>query len=128
MLEEGRQFAQFKIIRKLCEGGIGEVYLAEDQTLGRHVALKLLQSEFLDDPDRMQRFTREAKTAAKISHANVMAIFDMDTVHDDESGRDLSYIVMENVTGQTLTEYLRQRSNSAGRRASRSNPDPRRGR
>ena len=110
MFEPGRQFARFKIIRKLGEGGMGEVYLAEDQKLGRQVALKILLPEFFDDSDRLQRFVREAKTAAKISHANVMAIYDMDTAHDEKAGRDVSYIVMENITGHTLTEYLRTRT------------------
>ncbi len=110
MFEPGRQFAHFKIVRKLGEGGMGEVYLAEDQKLGRQVALKILLPEFFDDSDRLQRFVREAKTAAKISHANVMAIYDMDTAHDEKAGRDVSYIVMENISGHTLTEYLRTRT------------------
>ncbi len=110
MFEPGRQFARFKIVRKLGEGGMGEVYLAEDQKLGRQVALKILLPEFFDDPERLQRFVREAKTAAKISHANVMAIYDMDTARDEKTGRDLSYIVMENITGHTLTDYLRTRT------------------
>ena len=110
IFEPGRQFANFKIIRKLGEGGMGEVYLAEDQKLGRNVALKILQSEFFDDADRLQRFTREAKTAAKISHASVMAIYDLDRVKDEESGHEISYIVMENVTGLTLGEYLKTRN------------------
>ncbi len=110
MFEPGQQFARFKIVRKLGEGGMGEVYLAEDQKLGRQVALKILLPEFFDDSDRLQRFVREAKTAAKISHANVMAIYDMDTAYDEKAGRDLSFIVMENITGHTLTEYLRIRT------------------
>jgi len=112
IFDEGRQFAHFKVIRKLGEGGMGEVYLAEDLKLGRNVALKILQSEFFDDPDRLQRFTREAKTAAKISHANVMAIYDLDRARDESSDRDISYIVMENVSGQTLSEYLVSRTPS----------------
>ncbi len=110
IFEEGRQLAHFKIIRKLGEGGMGEVYLAEDTRLGRNVALKILRSDFFDDADRLNRFIREAKTAAKISHANVMAIYDLGRTTDEESGRDISYIVMENVTGQTLTDYLISRN------------------
>lgn len=110
--EVGQSFAHFKIIRKLGEGGMGEVYLAEDQKLNRNVAIKILLAEFFDDPERMKRFTREAKTAAKISHSNVMAIYDMDSARDEKSGRELSYIVMEHVGGETLTDYLQNKSRS----------------
>ncbi|HOP07499.1 MAG TPA: protein kinase [candidate division Zixibacteria bacterium] len=107
MFEPGTQFARFKIISKLGEGGMGAVYLAEDQKLNRKVALKVVQSEFFDDPDRMARFTREAKTAAQISHPNVMAIHDLDKATDEASGKEINFIVMEYVEGTSLTEYLR---------------------
>jgi len=112
ILKSGQEFAHFKIIRKLGEGGMGEVYLAEDTKLNRNVALKILLSEFFDDTDRMARFKREAQTAAKISHANVMAIYDMDTTKETESGRELNYIVMENIEGETLTNYMQSRNPS----------------
>ena len=70
--QEGQIFAHFKIISKLGEGGMGEVYLAEDQKLGRNVALKILHAEFFDNPDRLERFKREARTAAQINHPNIM--------------------------------------------------------
>ncbi|MCK4607346.1 MAG: protein kinase [candidate division Zixibacteria bacterium] len=110
MFQAGQDIAHFRIVRKLGEGGMGEVYLAEDRKLNRNVALKILQEEFVDDADRMSRFSREAKTAAKISHPNVMAIYDMDSAHHKESGRDLTYIVMEHISGQSLTDHLATRS------------------
>jgi len=110
MLKAGQSFAHFKIIRMLGEGGMGEVYLAEDLKLNRPVALKILQAEFFDNPDRLERFRREAKTAARISHPNVMGIFDMDMAREEETGRDINYIVMENVTGDSLTGFLKKRS------------------
>ncbi|MEW5925170.1 MAG: serine/threonine-protein kinase, partial [Candidatus Zixiibacteriota bacterium] len=109
MLESGQSFGHFKIIKKLGEGGMGEVYLAEDTKLNRKIALKILQPAFLDDADRMQRLIREARTAAQISHPNVMGIYDLDSAKDEDSGRDLTYIVMEYVGGQSLTDYLQMR-------------------
>ena len=115
ILKADQKFAHFKILRQIGEGGMGEVYLAEDLKLNRQVALKILQAEFFDNPDRLARFKREAKTAASISHSNVMAIYDMDTARDEESGRDLNYIVMEHVKGESLTDYLKKKSlNTSG--------------
>jgi len=109
MFNSGQSFAHFKIIKKLGEGGMGEVYLAEDQKLNRNVALKILRPDFIDDPDRLQRLNREARTAAQISHPNVMSIFDVDSAVDEDSGRDMRYIVMEYISGISLSDYLRTR-------------------
>jgi len=109
-LESGQNFAHFKIIRKLGEGGMGEVYLAEDQKLNRRVAIKMLQPEFFDNKDRQDRFTREARTAAKINHANVMGIYDIDTTTDSETDREFSFIVMEYIEGESLGDYLVNRT------------------
>ena len=109
-LQADQIFAHFKVIRKLGEGGMGEVYLAEDQKLNRQVALKIVPPEFSDNRDRLDRFTREAKTAAKVSHANVMAIYDIGSAPDESTGKEYSYIVMEYIDGDTLTEHLRNRN------------------
>ncbi len=105
----GKHFAHFVIERKLGEGGMGEVYLAEDQKLNRKVALKILQPEFFDNPERLDRFSREAKTAAQISHPNVMSIYDIGVATEEESDQDINYIVMEYIEGEPLNEYLRVR-------------------
>lgn len=112
--ESGQMFSHFKIIRKLGEGGMGEVYLAEDQKLGRQVALKILLAEFFDNRDRMERFGREARTAAQISHQNVMAIHDIGAAPVEKAGRELSYIVMEYIEGESLSNYLTAKSRSIG--------------
>jgi serine/threonine protein kinase/tetratricopeptide (TPR) repeat protein len=112
--EHGQMFSHFKILRKLGEGGMGEVYLAEDQKLGRQVALKILLAEFFDSRDRMDRFNREARTAAQITHPHVMAIHDIGSAPDEKAGRELSYIVMEYIEGESLTNYLANRSRSIG--------------
>ncbi|MEZ5359340.1 MAG: protein kinase [Candidatus Zixiibacteriota bacterium] len=108
MLESGQQLAHFKIIKKLGAGGMGEVYLAEDTNLKRKVALKLLLSEYFEDKERKERFQREARTAAQISHPNVMSIFDIGTAPEPGTGREMNYIVMEYVDGLSLSQYIAQ--------------------
>jgi len=110
MLENGQNLLHFKIIRKLGEGGMGEVYLAEDQKLNRQVAIKILQPEFFDSEERMQRFTREARMAAKITHPNVTSIYDLDKATDEKTGRELLFIVMEYVKGDSLSTVIRNKS------------------
>lgn len=107
MLKPGTQLGQFKIVEKLGEGGMGSVYLAEDRKLHRNVALKTLSSEMFDNVEHQERFLREARTAAQISHANVMAIYDISAAVDDLSGRNVQFIVMEHIKGQSLTNYLK---------------------
>jgi len=108
MLQSGQTIAHFKIIKRLGAGGMGEVYLAEDGKLGRRVALKILQPEFFGDQERKERFYREARTAAGISHQNVMAIYDLGAATDPASGQDIDYIVMEFIDGQSLSTHLEQ--------------------
>ena len=103
MLKPGQSFAHFKILNKLGEGGMGEVFLAEDQKLGRRVALKILTGDLFDSDERLGRFHREAKTAAQITNAYVMAIHDVGKARDENTGSDLNYIVMEFVDGRSLT-------------------------
>ncbi len=114
MLEPGASFSHFTILRKLGEGGMGSVYLAEDQKLGRKVALKVLLGEFFDNAERQERFKREATTAAQINHPNVMSIFDIGSDIDESSGRQLNYIVMEYVEGQSLSVYLNEKKPDLG--------------
>ena len=108
MLETGRTLAHFRIIKRLGAGGMGEVYLAEDTKLGRKVALKTLLADFFGDAERKARFYREAKTAAGISHPNVMAIYDMGIASHPDTGQELDYIIMEYIEGRSLTDYLTQ--------------------
>jgi serine/threonine protein kinase/tetratricopeptide (TPR) repeat protein len=106
MLTPGQEFGHFKILQKLGEGGMGEVYLAEDLKLNRRVALKTLRDDYFDNQDRRDRFEREAKTAAQVSHSNVMAIYDIGAATDPQSQKNIGYIVMEYIKGRTLTEYV----------------------
>lgn len=106
MLYDGQKLTQFRIIRRLGAGGMGEVYLAEDEKLRRRIALKILKSEFFDDTERRERFFREARTAAGISHPNVTNIHDIKTITDPDTGKELNFIVMEYVEGQGMSTYF----------------------
>jgi len=91
---------RYALKKLLGKGGMGEVYLAEDKRLRRTVALKILPSELASDEQFRLRMIREAQAVARISHPNVVAVFDV----GEEAGR--SYISMEYVQGQTLREIL----------------------
>lgn len=106
MFEPGQTFARFKILEKIGEGGMGAVFLAEDTKLHRNVALKVLLKEAFDDKTRRERFKREAKTAAQVSHGNVMSIYDIDSFVDKASGEEYDFIVMEYIKGQSLSDYM----------------------
>ncbi len=114
MLSSGQTFAHFLIRERLGQGGMGEVYLAEDQKLHREVALKVLANEFFESSEHLQRFTREARTAARISHPNVMAIHDIGEAKHPESGKTISYIVMERINGSSLIDYLNEKQPDMG--------------
>ena len=94
--------SRYRIVRRLGAGGMGEVFLADDTRLRRPVALKVLPAELCGDPELRERFLREARAAAMLSHPNVCAVFD---TGEDESG--CVYIAMELIEGTTLTERLR---------------------
>jgi serine/threonine protein kinase len=68
----------YKVLEQLGRGGMGEVYLAEDLSLDRKVALKFLPEAFTDDPERMARFEREAKLLASRNHPNITAIYGLE--------------------------------------------------
>lgn len=93
---------RYEIIRRVGVGGMADVYLAEDTQLGREVALKILHPQYAGDDQFVERFRREALSAAKLQHPNIVQIYD--------SGRDadFNFIVMEYVEGQSLKDYLTQ--------------------
>ncbi len=105
MLEAGQKFAHFTIVKLLGVGGMGVVYLAEDLKLKRKVALKVLPADLIDNKERLERFHREAKMVAQISHQNVMGIYDIDFVKD-ENGQEIHYLVMEYIEGNLLADHL----------------------
>jgi serine/threonine protein kinase/Tol biopolymer transport system component len=78
-IEPGQSLAQYRVVDALGEGGMGEVWRAEDSKLGRAVALKVLPDEFARDPDRMARFEREAKVLASLNHPNIATLYGLET-------------------------------------------------
>jgi TolB-like protein/Flp pilus assembly protein TadD len=96
----GRTIGHYRIVEKIGEGGMGEVYRAHDERLDRDVAIKVLPSSVAQDPERIARFEREAKAVAKLEHPNILAIYDFGT---DE---DITYSVTELLEGETLRERL----------------------
>ena len=99
---------RYRVLRKLGGGGMADVYLCEDLTLGRRVALKVLLQRFLSDPTFVERFRREAKAAAGLNHPNLVSIYDWGEVDSTY------YIVMEYVEGETLKEFIRRRGRLGG--------------
>ncbi len=96
----GKTLAHYQITALLGRGGMGEVYRAHDTKLGRDVALKLLPREFSDDPERVARFRREARTLASLQHPNIAAIHGL----DEDDGR--LFLTMELVEGEDLAARL----------------------
>ena len=96
----GKIISHYQILEKLGEGGMGEVYRARDDRLGRDVALKVLPRNVSDDAVRLARFDREARTLAALSHPNILAIYDVGT----EAG--VSYLITELLEGETLRQRL----------------------
>ena len=99
---------RYRVLRKLGGGGMADVYLCEDLTLGRRVALKVLLQRFLNDATFVERFRREAKAAAGLNHPNLVSIYDWGEVDGTY------YIVMEYVEGETLKELIRRRGRLGG--------------
>jgi len=96
----GSSVGPYHIERELGRGGMGVVFLARDTRLDRDVAIKALPEHLLDDPDRMARFQREAKTLAQLNHPNVGGIHGV----EEHGGR--RYLILEYVEGPTLAERL----------------------
>src|SRR5215469_4056161 len=95
-----QSIAHYRIVSKLGEGGMGEVWRATDTKLNRHVAVKILPETLAQDPDRMARFTREAQVLASLNHPNIAAIH----------GVEERALILELVEGPTLAERIEQRA------------------
>ena len=94
---------RYRVLKKLGEGGMGTVYLAEQVAISRKVALKLLNPDYARDQEFVRRFRQEAKLAASLNHRNVITVFDFDQADDGSL-----YIVMEYADGKSLGEVIRE--------------------
>lgn len=103
MIDKGYLLGErYRIIDTLGEGGMANVYLAEDIILQRKVAVKILRLDLQNEPQTQARFQREALATSELSHPNIVSVLDVGTDHG------LPYMVMEYVDGPDLKEYIRQ--------------------
>jgi serine/threonine-protein kinase len=102
-LHEARKFGQYRLVRRLGQGGMGEVYLAEHALLKRPCALKLIRSEASADPLALARFEREVQSSARLAHHNTIEIYDYG--HADDG---TFYYVMEYLKGMSLADMIKE--------------------
>jgi serine/threonine protein kinase len=105
--------SHYRVVGPLGTGGMGEVYLAQDQALERNVALKVLPAEFVRDDERLRRFVLEAKSASSLSHPNIVTIYEIgsDVVRSkgapaDVDSAPVQFISMELINGRTMTTLI----------------------
>ena len=99
----GRTIDRFQVIEQLGLGGMGEVWRARDERLGRDVAIKVLPAELASDSERVKRFEKEARATGSLNHPNILAI------HDVGVREGSPYLVEELLEGQTLPAPRRAR-------------------
>ena len=100
----GRTISHYRIVERLGGGGMGVVYAADDERLGRRVALKFLPRELSSDPHAVERFQREARAASALTHPHICTIHDIGATEDAEGLQH--YIVMEMLEGENLKQVI----------------------
>src|SRR5207302_10363914 len=96
----GKNLGDFHLLRRLGQGGMGQVYLAEQISLKRKVAIKTMRTDLAVSPVSLQRFKAEAEAIARVSHANIVQVFAI----GDEAG--VHYMALEYVEGRNLREFV----------------------
>jgi eukaryotic-like serine/threonine-protein kinase len=99
-IEPGQSISHYRLVKKIGEGGMGVVWKALDTRLNRHVAIKFLPVELTSDSHRRRRFLHEARTAAAVTHANIV------TIHEIDEADGVTFIAMEMVEGRTLRSLI----------------------
>src|SRR5262245_32034765 len=102
----GKTLGRYRVGPLLGQGGMGEVYRADDTELGRGVALKVLPQPVLGDPDRLARFVQEARTASALNHTHLISIYEIGESRPDGVPQPVHYIAMELVVGETLRHHF----------------------
>jgi serine/threonine-protein kinase len=100
----GQTIGHYRVLRQIGVGGMGEVYAAEDLTLNREVALKLLPAKMADDAERRERFEREAKVIAALDHPNIVTIHSIERAVGADG--EVHFITMQLVAGKTLGDLI----------------------
>jgi serine/threonine protein kinase len=103
-LDSGTLVGRYRVASLLGAGGMGEVYLARDESLDRSVALKVLPPELVANNERVRRFVQEARTASSLSHPHIVTIYEIGQAEVD--GQVVHYIAMELVAGRTLKDLI----------------------
>jgi eukaryotic-like serine/threonine-protein kinase len=96
----GKQIGHYQVLSHIGRGGMGEVFLARDTSLGRKVALKLLRRDFTRNEERLRRFRQEARAASALNHPNIV------TIHEIGQEDSLHFMATEYVEGETLRQHL----------------------
>jgi serine/threonine protein kinase len=96
----GRTIGSYQFVEKLGSGGMGDIYKAQDTSLNRFVAIKVLSTASAGDPERRRRFIQEAQAASALNHPNII------TIHGIHSEADSDFMIMEYVTGKTLVDLI----------------------
>lgn len=91
---------RYRLVRQIAVGGMGEVWVARDESLAREIAIKVLKQEFVGNPDFLNRFRTEARNSASLSHANIAQLYD----YGEQDGS--AYLVMELVSGEPMSDLL----------------------
>src|SRR5688572_20676004 len=98
----GDLFGRYRILERIGGGGMGEVFLGEESTLGRKVALKFLNRDISRDENKIKRFFQEARAASTLNHPNIITVYEVGEADGSH------YIAAEWVDGETLREYIRR--------------------
>src|SRR5262252_2249103 len=101
-LPGGTSIGHYRILSRIGAGGMGEVYLAQDTSLGRKVALKILPEQYTRESDRLRRFGQEARAASALNHPNIITIFEIGQVESSH------FIATEFIEGQTLRDRMNE--------------------